>query len=199
MGGALVWLAVLVALAALFALTLRRMSTLVRRTRDLERFQRHVAGLDQGLAAVVNPCVTHLDEIRRRSGDPASLAASLPETQQALRTFAAEGRSLRPPEALARHGVAIVVELERAVRATDLVEHGLGALLADRSGRELEAQTSLKRGALNLRHAREAMARLAAEVAAVRPGDLITRRDDPAVARAMMPARHDDDVELERV
>ena len=50
-----------------------------------------------------------------------------------------------------------MVELDRAARATDLVEHGLDALLAHRGHRELEAQTSLKRAALNLRNARGAV------------------------------------------
>jgi hypothetical protein len=52
------------------------------------------------------------------------------------------------------------------------VEHGLDALLAARGNRELEAQVSLKRGALNLRHAREAYARVVREIADVEAADL---------------------------
>jgi hypothetical protein len=63
-------------------------------------------------------------------------------------------------------------ELDRAIRATELVEHGLDSLLAARGNRELEAQTSLKRGALNMRHAREAFGRAVAEIASVGPADL---------------------------
>ena len=54
-----------------------------------------------------------------------------------------------------------------------MVEHGLDALLADRGGRDLEAQTSLKRGALNLRHSREAAARLRKEIEGTTPADLL--------------------------
>ena len=60
-----------------------------------------------------------------------------------------------------------------------MVEHG-AAILAQvrRGGRELEAQTSIKRGYLNLIHAREAIARHAA-----RAEDL-TRSIDAAVGRS---------------
>jgi hypothetical protein len=175
--GAVLWLVVLGALGVVAAITLRRMSVLADRTRLLERFQTGVASIDARLATVVDPFVAHLDEIRRRSGDPESLAAGLPTTQDMLRAIAAEGRALKAPASLTSEVVALVVELDRAVRAADMVEHGIGALLARRAGRDLEAQTSLKRGALNLRHAREATNRIAREVAAVRPADLVPRRE----------------------
>ncbi len=61
------------------------------------------------------------------------------------------------PEAVAIRD-DIVAELERAGRALAMVEHG-ATILAQvrRRGRELEAQTSLKRGYLNLLHAKEAI------------------------------------------
>ena len=69
---------------------------------------------------------------------------------------------------------SLTTELDRAARAADMAEHGLNALSTGTRGRDLEAQTSLKRGALNLRHAREAIARLAREVEALRPMDIAT-------------------------
>ncbi len=175
--GTVVWLLVLVALAALFVLTLRRMSVLVGRTRDLERYQKVVAHLEQRLALTADPFVEQLDGIRRRAGDPQALAEAVPVTQDALRAIAAEGRTTRPPKGLVAEAAAFTVELERAVRAAELVGHGLDALLSGRGGRELEAQTSLKRGALNLRHAREAASSAAAAIARVRPSDLHGRTD----------------------
>ncbi len=86
-----------------------------------------------------------------------------------------------------REAAAFTVELERAVRAAELVGHGLDALVADRGGRDLEAQTSLKRGTLNLRHATEAASRIVAEIAAVRPGDLLTRSDQADALRSSVP------------
>jgi hypothetical protein len=169
---ALIWLLVFVVLGLLLLVTVRRMSVLVGRTRDLERFQQGVLDLDRRLGATADPFVGQLDEIRRRSGDPQALAGTLPAAQDALATLAAEGRALKAPAGLTSQLVTFNLELDRAVRALALVEHGLDALLADRGGRDLEAQTSLKRGALNLRHAREAATRAAREMAAVRPADL---------------------------
>ena len=175
--GTVLWLVVFAVLAVLFLLTLRRLSVLVRRTHDLERYQKLVRQLDKRLGQVADPFLTQLDEIRRRSGDPRTLGGSIGAVQDTLRAISADGRAARVPKGLAREAAAFAVELDRAVRAGDLVEHGLDALLADRGGRDLEAQTSLKRGALNLRHAREAVTRLSSEIAAVRPADLRDRTD----------------------
>ncbi len=171
-----VWLAVLLALAGLAIVVLRRMSVLAGRTRDLERFQRAATSLEARLALVVEPVVGRLDEIRRHAGDPHALVRELEPAQGELRALVAESRATRPPRGMAELGAALTAELERASRAADLVEHGLDALLAGRSGRELEAQTSLKRGALNLRHAREASSRIVTDIKAVSPADLVERR-----------------------
>ena len=150
---ALLWLVILVVLAALFLMTLRRLSTLVGRTRTLERYQKQAGQLSKRLSATAEPFIVQLDEIRRRSGDPRGLADAMPGAQDALRAIADEGRATKVPTGLVREGTLFVTELERAVRAAELVGHGLDALVADRGGRDLEAQTSLKRGLLNLRHA----------------------------------------------
>ena len=179
--GAILWialLAVLIGLLALFLGTTRRMSVLIARTRDLEQVQRSVASIDLRLAAATDPLVARLDELRRRTGDPQALARELEPAQATLQDLAAETRALRLPEVLAGQAAVMVHETERAVRAAALVEHGLQALLAARGNRELEAQTSLKRGALNLRHAREAFGRAAADVAALRPADVAQHAAD---------------------
>ncbi len=185
--GAVLWLVILGVLGVVAVITLRRMSVLAARTRSLERFQRVVISIDARLATIADPFVAQLDEIRRRSGDPQALAALLPGAQESLRALAADGRALKAPAPLAAQTVSLVVELDRAVRAADMVEHGIDALLAHRGGRDLEAQTSLKRGALNLRHAREATARIAREVAALRPADLMARPEG-SVRSAAAPA-----------
>jgi hypothetical protein len=178
--GAILWLLVLGAMGALFLVTVRRVSVLVGRTRDLERYQKLTRTLDKRLAAAVDPFVAQLDDIRRRSGSPEGLAASVPAVYDAMRAIAAEGRTARVPKGLERESAAFLVELERAVRAVELVGHGLDALLAERGGRDLEAQTSLKRGALSLRNAREAATRTAASIGALRPADLLDRARRPA-------------------
>ena len=169
------WVGLLVVLFLLFLLTLRRLSVLIARTRDLERVQRSVDSIDRRFAIAIGPIVNRLDEIRRRSGDPLLLARELDPARTMLEDLAAETRKLRVPAVLAGQAAVMVHEMDRALRATELVGHGLDALLAARGNRELEAQTSLKRGALNLPHARDAFGRAAAEVAAVRPVDVARR------------------------
>lgn len=178
--GAVLWLVVLGALGVVAFITMRRMSVLAARTRTLERFQNGVMSIDVRLATTADPFVGQLDEIRRRSGDAQALAAALPAAQDTLRALVVEARALKPPTALTSQAVALVVELERAIRSADMVEHGLDAMLAHRGGRDLEAQTSLKRGALNMRHAREAASRIAREVASVRAADLVARPEGSA-------------------
>ena len=92
------------------------------------------------------------------------------------------------PETGAEIREAIVEELERAGRALEMVGHGSKILAqARRRGRELEAQTSVKRGYLNLVHAREAIVRhaAAAEELKVPPVEATTK--DSAAAPTSRP------------
>jgi hypothetical protein len=172
--GTILWIGLLCVLAVLFAITLRRMALLVRRTRDLERFQRAADDLAARLGAAVAPLVAALDALRRHAGDPVSVRETLAAARVELDRLAADGRAVRAPRGLEPTAAALAGELARAVRAAEMVEHGLSALPDARGGRELEAETALKRGALNLRHASDTVTRLAREIAAIRPSDLAT-------------------------
>jgi hypothetical protein len=186
---AIVWLALLLlVLLVLLVITARRMSSLIARTRALESFQSATIELDAALGRLVDPLVAQLDEIRRRAGDPVSLARGIDTTQAELRSLVTRGRELRPPKPLADEAAALLAELDRASRAADLVEHGLDALIAHRGHRELEAQTSLKRAALNLRNARGAAAAIVRRVAAVTPADLLARPDGRETVQVRAPA-----------
>jgi HAMP domain-containing protein len=198
--GVVLWLALLLVLLGLFALTARRMSVLIRRTRDLERVQRSVDSMDRRLAVAIDPVVIRLDEIRRRSGDAHRLAQEIGAAQSMLRELAAEAGAIRLPVLLQGQATIMAHETQRAVRAADLVGHGLDALLTGRGNRDMEAQVALKRGALNLRHAREAFGRAAAEVGALRPADLAAHRDPRAhviASTGPLPAPETFDEDLE--
>lgn len=169
---ALLWLAVLVALGALFAKTYGRMSTLTTRTHDLEHFQEAVDSLDRRFGGVTEPLLRGLDEARRHAGDPTGLPELVTEAQAVIDELTGETTALAAPEGLAPVVAAMTGDLERAARAVMLVEHGLGMMANKSIGRDLEAQTSLKRGALNLRHARDAFAERARKVADLRPADM---------------------------
>ncbi len=169
---AILWAALLVALLALFFRVSRRMSTLAARTHELERIQASVDSIDRRLAAATDPLIGRLDAILRRSIEPADVVRDLEPARAMLQELAVEMRALQLPSLLAGQGAVMIHETERAVRAADMVAYGLDAMLAVRGNRDLEAQTSLKRGTLNLRHARESFARAAAEIAALQPTDL---------------------------
>lgn len=194
----LVWLGLLLALGVLFAVTLRRMSALIARTRSLERFQRGVDSVERRFGAFALPLVRALDDTRRSPGDPDALRRQVGEAQDVLAVLRAEMHGLPAPTVLAEASAVLEGELERAGRAASLIEHGLGALEDMGRGRDLEAQTSLKRGTLNLRHAHEAFGRVAREVARLRPVDLAAGGSVAAVGAAAVvtyPANDADDIE----
>ena len=169
----ILWLGLLAALAVLFVVTLRRMSQLIARTRGLERFQKAVEGLETRFVASVGPLVRELDDTRRHAGDPVVLRERLAEAQTVLGELRAECSAIAAPAGLAAAVTGLAGDLDRAIRAASLVEHGLAAGVNASLGRDLEAQTSLKRGALNLRHTQEAFTARTQEIAALRPADLV--------------------------
>ena len=86
----------------------------------------------------------------------------------AVDRYADEARALKPPPDGGRIRDDMVAELERAKRALQMIEHGISIQVSARAGaRELESQTAIKRGYLNVLHAREAVARHGAQAAAL--------------------------------
>lgn len=186
--GAELWLLLLAVLSFVAALVTRRMSRLVARTRELEGFQGAARRLDARVINTIEPLVAELDGLRRRAGDPAVLAELLPTAGETLRAAVTEARGLHGPAWLRAEADGLVRELERAIRAIEMVDHGLQALMTVRGERELEAQTSLKRGALNLRHARGAFHELVVAITSASPSDesaAVPRR--PPAGGAVVP------------
>jgi hypothetical protein len=120
------------------------------------------------------------DADRRRPappGAPETISQAVVDAAEALERFGDDARALKGPRRAQLIRDDFVAELERASRALGMVEHGANILATSiRGSRELEAQTSIKRGYLNLIHAREAIARHA-----VRADDL--RADEPPSER----------------
>jgi hypothetical protein len=173
MGWELVWIALLAVLAVAAWVVTKRVTAFAGRTRGLEQFQRDVRSIDARMASVVSPLVTRLDDLRRLAGDPDAVAGDLAPAVMSLEQLAAVARGLRPPEPLAVRAGVIVAELERALRALDLLDHGLRTALEGRRETNPEAGVALKRGTLNLRHARDAVSRVVGEIAAMRPADVL--------------------------
>jgi hypothetical protein len=155
-------LALFVLLVVAFAYVLRRAAKVVAVTRDDDAFRSDGAALAERAVATITAGAERIDRVRRRSDAPATLDDVLRELVEALAALRAEADALVPPAPLAATAARIAEELDRAGRAVETVRHGC-VLLGVGAGRprELEGETSIKRGYLNLLHAREALATLA--------------------------------------
>jgi len=167
-------LALFAALAAAFLYVLRRAAHVVAQTREDDSFRRDAASLADRAAASIAAGSGPIDRVRRRQDAPSELADVLPGLLETLDGFRVEAEALTPPAALAPLRTRLADEIGRAARAVETIEHG-GALLAATAGRprEMEGETSVKRGYLNLLHAREALVALGVDL---RSGRVDARR-----------------------
>jgi hypothetical protein len=117
--------------------------------------------LDSSLAELS----TAVDELRRHRAGPEASEASLRAAAQALPRYLLEAAALDKQIGAAEQG-GLRAEIERAQRAVELIEHGREQMLTTRDGRIGEGETAVKRGYLNLIHAREAIWARANEIAA---------------------------------
>lgn len=153
-------IAAFIALAAGLAVVLRGTGRIVARTRELEHFKGAVRDLAARVDFSLGGAAGQIDAVRRRQVGPETITETVAAAMDAVERYAVEARGLRGPKTARQIQGDLVAELERAERALGMVEHGTSILAAARRGtRELEAQTAIKRGYLNLLHAREAIAR----------------------------------------
>jgi hypothetical protein len=151
------------ALAIGFAIVLRRAGRIVARTREIEGFRSSVRDLTTRIDQSLEGATGRIDAVRRGQLGADTIGPTIEAATDAVTRYTEEARALKGPAVAAEVRDALVDDLERAERALGMVEHGAGILAqVRRRGRELEAQTSIKRGYLNLIHAREAIVRHAA-------------------------------------
>jgi hypothetical protein len=161
----------------MFVLLLRRAGRLLATTRDAERFRRQASDLCARVERQLSGVSDRIDGLRRGQLGAEAITDELSAALEAVRGHIDEGRALRAPFQAEPIRAGIVDELERARRALEMVEHGCSIQMNARVGsRELESQTAIKRGYLNVLHAREAITRHAAEAAGVIPSDPAHRR-----------------------
>lgn len=163
-------IAAFIALAAGLAVVLRGTGRIVARTRELEQFRAGVRDLATRVDASLGAAAGQIDAVRRRQVGPDTIGQTIMAATDAVDQYADEARSLRGPRKAQGIRSDLVAELERARRALEMVEHGTTMMVTARRGpRELEAQTSIKRGYLNLIHARDAFARHVQEAQDLEP------------------------------
>jgi hypothetical protein len=161
-------IALFLVLGTMFLLFLRRAGRLVAATRDVERFRRQVTDLAARVETSLDELCTRIDAVRRGQLDAPAVVDDLTASIDAVGKYAEEARALKPPPDGRRIRDEIVAELERAKRALEMIDHGISIQVSARAGaRELESQTAVKRGYLNVLHAREAVARHGTEAAAL--------------------------------
>jgi len=151
------------ALAIGFAIVLRRAGRIVARTREIDGFRSSVRDLTTRIDQSLEGAAGRIDAVRRGQLGADTIGPTIEAATDAVTRYTEEARALKGPAVAAEVRDALVDDLERAERALGMVDHG-AAILAQirRRGREQEAQTSIKRGYLNLIHVREAIVRHAA-------------------------------------
>ena len=153
-----------IALSGLVAYVILRSRAAGRESRDSRAFADGVAELSARVLGSLGGALAVLDDLRHHRLDT---AVALPAIDAALATidgYVADVQAL--PASLQAQPVRADLEadLRRAERALDRTRHGC-RILASGSGRgsDLEGQASVKRGYLELQHARDAFARHAAD------------------------------------
>jgi hypothetical protein len=149
-----------VALVAGVVVVFRGTGQIAARTRELQQFREAVKDLAARIDTLLGAAAGQIDAVRHQQAAPDSISLTVVEAAEALERFGEEARSWSAPRRLAAVRDDLVAELERAVRAVEMVQHGTEILAAPRRGApDQEAEMSIKRGYLNLVHSREAIAR----------------------------------------
>lgn len=138
----------------------RRTGWVLARTREAETFRVDVGDLARRVEVSLGAVSDRIDAVRRGAAPPETIGPNLAAALDAVEKYTAEARSLRAPREAGRPRSDLIAEIERAGRALALVEYGVAVRARGRRDEPgPEAETAVKRGYLNLLHAREAIAR----------------------------------------
>jgi hypothetical protein len=166
-----------IALAAGLVVVFRGVTRIAARTRELQRFRGAVQDLATRVDASIDSATTRIDAVRHHLAGPETIGTAIADATSAIERYGDEARALKGPRPAQAIRDDFVAEIERAGRALGMVEHGVNILASSRRGsRDLEAQTSIKRGYLNLIHAREAVARQAARADELQVEEVVSER-----------------------
>ncbi|MGI8704173.1 MAG: hypothetical protein ACR2JZ_06645 [Candidatus Limnocylindrales bacterium] len=160
-------LAALLLAALLFFL--RRASQALNRTREVAGFQREAQEVGERVDGTLLGLIDRVDQVRHGSLPAAEIHAALVSGVEKLEGYLVEVQGIAAPRGLVGTRERIATDIERGIRALQLIEHGAEQWEQTHGRRsELEAQTSIKRGYLNLLHAREESRDHLADLAAAR-------------------------------
>jgi hypothetical protein len=149
-----------IALAAGLVVVYRGTGRLAARSREIQQFKAAVKDLTFRVDTLLAAAAGQIDAVRHHQAGPEAISQTVADATETLERYGDEARTWSGPRRAQAIRDDLVGELDRAIRALGMVEHGTDMLASARRGaRDLEAQTSIKRGYLNLIHAREAIAR----------------------------------------
>lgn len=149
-----------IALTAGLIVVFRGTARIAARTRELHQFRGRVKDLATRVDEALESAAGRIDAVRHHQAGPELISDTVVQTTEDLERYGDEARALKAPRRAQIIRDDLIADLDRASRALGMVEHGVNMLASSRRGsRDLEAQTSIKRGYLNLIHAREAIAR----------------------------------------
>lgn len=149
-----------IALSAGLVVVFRGSGRIAARTRELQQFKAAIKDLAFRADTLLAAAAAQIDAVRHQQAGPEAISQTVTDATESLERLGEEARGWSGPRRVQAIRDDLVGEMERAIRALGMVEHGADMLASARRGaRDLEAQTSIKRGYLNLIHAREAIAR----------------------------------------
>ena len=158
-------------LAITFLVVLRRAGRVVAATREMDGFRQMAGDLAARTAASLAGAGERIDAVRRGQVAPATIGETLEAARDAMERYLAEAESLVAPIGYDPLRVRLAEEMGRAARALEMVAHGCATLSAGSGGRarEAEGQTAIKRGYLNVLHARDAVLEIGTNLRSSRP------------------------------
>ena len=169
--GAIV-LPLLLALLLLYVLVYfaRMAGQALARSREVTRFQFEAKALLAQVDPILEGLATRTDSARRQIIPPDEILADLESGTTTLEAARATADQIKAPQ----HGRvlrdAMGEDVDRAIRAVAMIQHGCERAVGGYGrGAELEAQTAVKRGYLNLLHARESLSTHVAEAVRMEP------------------------------
>ena len=160
----------LLALLVFVAVVLiRRASGALDASRKVQRFQHDAEALGARMDNLLSAFVGRVDLVRRRDLEPGEIVDEAHSTLDELEHGRDETLGIETPPGFAASRTGMAEELERAMRATEMVIHGCELATGPQNReRNSEAHTAVKRGYLNLLHARERLAEHVADLAGAR-------------------------------
>jgi PAS domain-containing protein len=164
-------LVLFVLLAASLVILLRRTTRVAAETRGLDAFRLAAGDLATRAATSLAGASERVDAVRRGQVGADTITETLEAARDAIARYQDETRALVVAPGYEALRGRLAEELERSARAVEMIDHGCSVLSAASigRGREVEGQVAIKRGYLNILHARESIVEIATNLRSARP------------------------------